>query len=238
MSKSIINPLLYSLLGIFLTASFFCKEKGEEHQMKQSPTQTIQLPKAQFKGNISVEEAILNRRSIREYSDKSLSLEEVSQILWAAQGITHSTAGLRSAPSAGALYPLEIYLAASNVDGIKAGLYKYSPQTHTIKLISEGDKRNEIANAALRQDAITNSAAIVIVTAVYERTSVRYRERTERYVHMEAGHVGQNIYLQAVTRDIGTVAIGAFYDDKMKETLSLPEKEAPLVLYPLGKIKD
>ncbi len=206
--------------------------------MKQSLTQTIQLPKAQFKGNTSVEEAILNRRSIREYSNKPLSLEEISQILWAAQGITHRTAGLRSAPSAGALYPLEIYLAASNVEGLDAGLYKYSPHDHTLKLISEGDKRNEIANAALRQDAITNSAAIVIVTAVYERTSVRYRERTERYVHMEAGHVGQNIYLQTVPLRIGTVAIGAFYDDKMKETLSLPEKEAPLVLYPLGKIKE
>ena len=115
-------------------------------------------------------------------------------------------------------------------------MYKYKPQNHTIKKISDGDKRIEIANAALGQDAIENSSAMIIITAVYDRTAGKYGKRAERYVNMEVGHAGQNIYLQSVSLGLGTVMIGAFRDDALKKVLALPKNEDPLAIMPLGKI--
>ncbi len=135
------------------------------------------------------------------------------------------------------MYPLEIYLVAANVTDLNPGIYKYSPQDHSLKKISEGDKRTEISDASLKQESISSSSAIVVITAIYERTSVKYGKRTERYVNMEVGHVGQNIYLQAVSLGLGTVMVGAFEDDALKKALSLPDNEHPLALYPLGKYK-
>ena len=220
------------LIGLLLTTNFFCQDKREETSMEN----IIQLPTPTYESNTSVEEALLNRRSVRDYKTESLSLSEVSQILWSAQGITDTAEGLRTAPSAGALYPLEIYLVAANVKDLNPGIYKYSPQDHTLQKISEGDKRNEISNASLKQESITSASAIVVITAIYERTSVKYGKRTERYVNMEVGHVGQNIYLQAVSLGLGTVMVGAFTDDALKKVLNLPDDEHPLALYPLGKI--
>ncbi|MCJ7553289.1 MAG: SagB/ThcOx family dehydrogenase, partial [Ignavibacteriaceae bacterium] len=216
-----------------ITTNFFCQDKKG---MQNSESDIIQLPAPNYKSNTSIEEALQKRRSVRDYSNKPLSLSEVSQILWAAQGITDETDGLRTAPSAGALYPLEVYLVAANVEELIAGIYKYDPQDHTIKKIAEGDKRAEISNAALRQNAIEEASALVIITAVYERTSVKYGKRSERYVNMEVGHVGQNIFLQAVSLGLSTVMIGAFGDEALKQVMNLPANEFPLAIYPLGKI--
>ena len=194
------------------------------------------LPAPMFNSETSVEEALSKRRSVRDYTIEPLSLMEVSQLLWAAQGITEKTHSLKTAPSAGALYPLEVYLAAANVKDISAGLFKYDPGSHSLKKIVDGDKRQDISDASLRQDAIEECSAIIIITAVYERTSVKYGRRTERYVHMEVGHAGQNIYLQAVSLGIGTVMIGAFQDEALKKVLDLPANEFPLAVYPIGKI--
>lgn len=236
MKKIIISKIVPVLLFVFVTGSIFCQEKGGKTDMNKTVTDLIQLPSPEFKSTTSLEEAILKRRSIRDYTKEPLSIKEVSQILWSAQGITDEASGLRSAPSAGATFPLEVYLVVSNVKDLKAGLYKYNPFNNTLKLLAEGDKRFDIANAALKQGSIEKSAAIVILTAVYERTSVRYGNRTERYVNMEIGHAGQNIYLQAVSLGLGTVMIGAFNDEALIKVLSLPVNEFPLAIYPIGKI--
>jgi SagB-type dehydrogenase family enzyme len=232
MKKINISTSHIFLIGFLLTTNFFCQDNREETSLQN----TIQLPSPNYKSNTSIEEALLNRRSVRDYNSEQLSLPEVSQILWSAQGITDTAEGLRTAPSAGALYPLEIYLIAANVKDLTAGIYKYIPQDHSLKKISEGDKRTEISNASLKQESISSSSAIVVITAIYERTSVKYGKRTERYVSMEVGHVGQNIYLQAVSLGLGTVMVGAFNDEALKKAINLPDDEHPLALYPLGKI--
>ena len=228
--------IIISLVSLFLGLNLFCQGNLEETNMQTFESDIIKLPLPVYTGKISVEEALHKRRSIRDYSDRPLTISEISQVLWAAQGITEESYGLRTAPSAGALYPLEIYIAASNVNSLSPGLYKYKPQNHTLKKISNGDKRFDISIAALRQDAIENSSAIVIISAVYERTAVKYGGRAKRYVHIEVGSVGQNIYLQSLSLGLGTVMIGAFKDDALKKVLALPENENPLAIMPLGKI--
>ena len=232
MKKITISSYQIFLIGLLLTTNFYCQDNREGTSVQD----IIQLPSPKYESNTSVEEALLNRRSIRDYKKESLSVSEVSQILWAAQGITDKENGLRTAPSAGALYPLEIYLVAADIKDLNPGIYKYSPQNNTLRKISEGDKRTEISNAALKQESITKASAIVVIAAIYERTSAKYGKRTERYVDMEVGHVGQNIYLQTVSLGIGTVMMGAFEDEALKEVLELPDNEHPLALYPLGKI--
>lgn len=234
MKRIILTVLLILSAGIFIANNLFCQETWDKNIMKKS--EVIKLPKPIYKSDISIEEALIKRRSVRNYSGEQLTLSEVSQILWSVQGITDAASGRRTAPSAGALYPLEVYLAVSNVDGLKPGIYKYNPHEHKISIISEGDKRTDISGAALGQESITKSSAMVIITAIYERTSVRYGSRTERYVNMEVGHAGQNIYLQCVSLGLGTVMIGAFNDKSLKKVLDLPAEENPLAIYPLGKI--
>ena len=231
MKKITISSYQIFLIGLLLTTNFYCQDNREGISMEN----IIQLPAPNYESNTSVEEALLNRRSVREYNKEALSISEVSQILWAAQGITDKENGLRTAPSAGALYPLEIYLVAANIKDLPAGIYKYYYENHTLKKLLEGDKRTDISNASLKQESLESSSAIVAITAIYERTSVKYRNRTERYVDMEVGHVGQNIYLQAVSLGLGTVMVGAFNDEALKKVLALPEDENPLALYPLGK---
>ena len=224
------------ITGLIIAVNFYCQDNREQTTLQKTNEDIIQLPKPKLQSETSVEEALNKRRSIRNYTKQPLSLEEVSQILWAAQGITEKNYGLRTSPSAGALYPLEVYLVTANVKDISEGIYKYNPLNHSIKKIDDGDKRVEISNASLKQDAIEECSALVIITAIYERTSVKYGDRAERYVHMEVGHAGQNIYLQAVSLGIGTVMMGAFQDDALKKTLKLPTNEFPLAIYPLGKI--
>ena len=236
MKKINFPQLTILMIGIFIAGNFFCQDNREKTTMQNSESDIIELPAPNYKSNTSVEEALQKRRSVREYSKEPLSLFEISQILWAAQGITDNGYGRRTAPSAGALYPIELYLVAANVKDLTRGIYKYDPRRNTLKKTIEGDKRIEVSNAALRQDAIEKSSAIVLITAIYERTSVKYGKRTERYVNMEVGHVGQNIYLQAVSLGLGTVMMGAFNDDALKKVLNLPANEFPLAIYPLGKI--
>jgi SagB-type dehydrogenase family enzyme len=193
----------------------------------------IALSAPELDGSTSVEQALLERRSVREYRDEPLSLQGIGQLLWAAQGIT-SPSGKRTAPSAGALYPLELYLVAGDVDGLQAGVYKYIPHDHALKEIKPGDKRSELTNAALKQESIQNAPAVIVLSAVYERTRVKYGDRGDRYVHMEIGFAAQNIYLQAEALELGTVFIGAFYDDSVKKILGMQDDEGPLGIMPLG----
>ena len=194
----------------------------------------IRLPEPRRQSNVSVESALQNRRSVREYRDESLTLAEVSQLLWAAQGIT-GPEDRRTAPSAGALYPLEVYLVAGRVNDLASGIYHYRPQHHELVRVAEGDKRAGLASAALDQDCVRNGAVTVVVAAVYERVTKKYGPRGVMYVHMEAGQAAQNVYLQAVALNLGTVAVGAFEDEPVKKLLDLPADERPLYLLPVGR---
>lgn len=187
----------------------------------------IGLPEPRLEGQMSLEEVIAKRRSVREFAAQPLSREEISQLLWAAQGITDPR-GLRAAPSAGALYPLEVYLAMAE------GAFHYSPRAHTLLLLSQEDLRPQLWEAGLNQGALQEAAAVFVVTAVYERTEAKYGARAERYVEFEAGHAAENILLQAVALELGAVPIGAFYDDRVQAALSLPADRRPLYLIPVG----
>jgi SagB-type dehydrogenase family enzyme len=194
----------------------------------------ILLPSPQTDGEISVEKALANRRSHRGFQDRALSKEQLSQLLWAAYGITSPERGLRTAPSAGALYPLEIYAIAGSVDGIDPGVYKYISEEHKLVRIIDGDVRRELAEAALDQRMIAAAPAAVFYSAVFDRITGRYGDRGIMYAYMEAGHSAQNVYLQAEAMGLGTCAVGAFTGDRVREILNLAANEEPLYLMPVG----
>jgi SagB-type dehydrogenase family enzyme len=156
--------------------------------------------------------------------------------MWAAQGSTDPR-GLRTAPSAGALYPLELYLIATDVKNLKKGVYKYNTRNHELILLSEEDIRIKLAEAALDQDVIRNAPAIIVISAIYDRVTGKYGTRGIRYTDMEAGHTAQNIYLQATSLNLGTVAIGAFDDDNIVKVTGMSKNEKPLYIMPIGKMK-
>jgi SagB-type dehydrogenase family enzyme len=201
---------------------------------ESAANQVVSLPDPKLDGDVSVEEAIHRRRSERGYTAAALTLPELAQLLWAAQGLNHRM-GYRTAPSAGALYPLELYVVAGKVDGLAAGVYRYQPVRHRLVQIAAGDPRSDLATAALGQSCVKNSPASIVFSAVFERTTKKYRERGIRYVHMEAGHAAQNVYLQAVSLNLGTVVIGAFYDDRVRKVVGLADNEEPLIIMPVGK---
>jgi SagB-type dehydrogenase family enzyme len=201
---------------------------------QQEMDERIKLPEPCTTGNTSVEAALSQRRSIRAYSGDILAIEEVSQLLWAAQGITAPWGG-RTAPSAGALYPLELYLVVGDVEGIDKGVYRYRPGEHELEKVKADDIRAELADAALGQECIRDAAIDIVFTAVYERTTRKYGERGIRYAHMEAGHAAQNVYLQAVSLDIGTVVIGAFNDSEVANIVNVSEHGNPLYIMPVGR---
>jgi len=196
------------------------------------PEGAIMLPDPALEGNVSVEEALRERRSARIYAEIPLTLAEIGQILW-AQGVTDDR-GYRTAPSAGALYPLEVYIVAGDVIDLAPGVYHYQPEKHLLIPISSGDRRADLQAAAINQTPVGGAPATVVITAIPDRTTAKYGERGLRYVDMEAGHASENIYLQVTAIRLGTVTIGAFDDDGVREILGLPEDEVPLYLMPVG----
>jgi SagB-type dehydrogenase family enzyme len=196
--------------------------------------ETVVLPKPSIAGEHSLEALLQQRRSVRAYRDAALSLPELGQLLWAAQGINHPE-GLRTAPSAGALYPLELYVATGNVERLVPAIYHYRSQDHALNKVIEGDLRKTLARAALNQSWLADAAAVVIFTAVVERTIRKYGKRGNRYVDIEIGHAAQNLFLQAAALGLGTVVVGAFDDDDVTHTLQLPADTKPLILMPVGK---
>ncbi|MBI3778503.1 MAG: SagB/ThcOx family dehydrogenase [Gammaproteobacteria bacterium] len=195
---------------------------------------TISLPAPRRDSDFSIERALHERRSVREFGEAALTQQEVSQLLWAAQGIT-SRDGLRTAPSAGALYPLVLYLAVGAVRDLDPGVYKYVPAGHRLMKIIAGDQRRNLAAASLGQDSVANAAAVLVFAAEERRTTRKYGNRGVRYIHIEVGHASQNVFLEATALGLAAVVVGAFDDDRLRETLKLPEGEAPLYLMPLGR---
>jgi SagB-type dehydrogenase family enzyme len=197
----------------------------------------IELSKPKFESEISIEEALVQRRSIRDYKDESLTLSEVSQLLWAAQGITIRPDGRkgRTAPSAGATYPLEIYLTVRDVEGLEPGVYRFLIEEFKLKKVLAGNIHPELSRAALGQPWVAKAPINIVIGAVYERTTDRYGERGIRYVHMEVGHVGQNISLQVISLELGTVVIGAFDDNEVKRIVNMAPNITPLYIMPVGR---
>lgn len=217
---------LYALAVMLLPQAVWGQISGE--------TEVVTLPAPQKQGSLSVEAALKKRRSVRNYMDAPLALQSVSQLLWAAQGITDKR-GFRTTPSAGALYPLELYMLAGNIEGLEPGIYQYRPGDHSLHLVTAGDFRETLCRAALRQDAICKAPAVFLIGAVPTRTTGKYGNRGIRYVHMEAGHAAQNILLQAVSLELGGVAIGAFSDHEVGRLLKMDKDGIPLYLVPVGK---
>ncbi len=217
---------LLSLMSMIVSTSNIDVQAGD--------IELLHLPEPKLDGSMAVEEALHSRRSVREYQSGELTLAEISQLMWAGQGVTDPR-GLRTAPSAGALYPLEISLIVGDISGLVKGVYRYQPKENALWSISKSDQRASLAGAAWRQDFIKDAAAILVISGIYQRTTKKYRERGIRYVHMEAGHAAQNIFLQATALGLSTIVIGAFDDELVKKILDFSEQEHPLYLIPVGK---
>jgi SagB-type dehydrogenase family enzyme len=193
----------------------------------------IKLPKPEHDGSVAVETALRYRRSGRDYSKRPLALSALAQLLWAAQGITKRS-GERTAPSAGALFPLELYVAAGEVEDLPTGVYKYRPRGHQLAEHASGDVRSQLATHAWRQSWVKAAPAIVVFTTVPERVTDEYGKSAVRYVFMEVGHAAQNMHLQAVALNLATVVVGALDEPRVRKTLALEPIEIPQVLMPVG----
>jgi SagB-type dehydrogenase family enzyme len=231
-----IKLIAFILIILFiLPVTVYCDRKESANSDLGTLTSS-KLPAPKTDSEYSIEKALASRRSVRRYSNEAVSLADASQILWAAQGITLPERGYRTAPSAGARFPLEIYLITGNIDGLEPAFYHYSPEEHTINKLRSGDLREGLTKKSTRQAFVKTGAFIVIIAADYSRITDRYGdERGRKYVHMEVGHASQNIHLQAESLDLGTVVIGAFDPTAISSFLDLPDNIEPLYLMPLGK---
>lgn len=194
----------------------------------------IKLPRAETSLGHPLELLLSRRRSVREFESGAVSLAQAACLLWAAQGITDPR-GLRTAPSAGALYPLGLYLAAGNVTGLEAAIYRYLPREGALEAVLSGDYRTALAAAALGQSWLADAALVLVFTACYSRTTRKYDKRGFRYVHMETGHAAQNALLTAVALGLGAAVVGAFDDKRVATVTGLPREESPLYLLPVGR---
>ena len=201
-----------------------------------SQDDAVPLPAPRLSGEVTVEEALEARRSVRRYGNRSLTLEETGQLLWAAAGVT-SPRGFRTAPSAGALYPFTVYLAAGRVDSLSPGIYRYEPLEHALIGLGQGDVREDLREACLGQSCVGEAPASIILVARESVTTSVYGDRGRMYVHMEAGHISQNVYLQCQALGLGTVAVGAFAPEALGGILGLPEGEKALYVLPVGSLQ-
>jgi len=241
MSKKLIISTTILVLGLVLivVGVLLFRPQPVNHLTTQNSLQKeekIILPQPRYQSHISIEEALLKRRSVREYKDEPLNLQEISQLLWAAQGIT-GAGGFRAAPSAGALYSLKVYVMGQ-IDGLAIGMYRYNPYEHSLIKIGDKDLKKELVKAVYDQTWIGKAPVNIIFTGNYEIIAQKYgNEKAPRYTHMEVGHAAQNVYLQAQSLNLATVAVGGFEIEKVKEILNLPTEEEPLYIMPIGKIQ-
>ena len=182
---------------------------------------------------MSLERCIGQRRSVRSFRDQALTKDELGQLLWAAQGVT-GPEGERAVPSAGALYPLELYVIARNVTSLAAGVYRYLADHHELLLAVSGYRRETLIDAVLGQHWVTAAPACICIAAVFERTTVKYGDRGRGYVYLEAGHAAESVMLQAIALGLATTMVGAFSDDEVGRLVCLRPNEIPLCLVPVG----
>lgn len=234
-NKTLIFSIIIIVITIILLYFYVKNENHVATSLQLNESIKVKLPSPMSQNNISVASALQKRRSIRTFKKEPLTMEDIAQLLWAAQGIT-SDNGFRTAPSAGALYPLQAYLISGDVKNLTSGIYQYLPANHTILPIVIGDQRHKLTTAALNQNAIENAPISIVITAIYEKTTTKYGKRGIRFAQMEAGHVAQNILLQAVSLGLGAVTIGSFDDLAVVAILKVHKNESPLYIIPIGRV--
>jgi SagB-type dehydrogenase family enzyme len=205
------------------------------HPRGGQAAEVVKLPPPAHKGALSVEEALKQRRTVRHFASRSLDLKQVSQLLWGADGISDPR-GLRTAASAGATYPLELYLVVGErgVANLPPGVYRYRPTDHALELNAKGELRPAVARASLSQSWMAEAPVMVVIAGEYRRCTARYGDRGIMYTHMEAGHVGTNVFLQAEALGLGAGIVGAFEDRNLSQVLKLPPAHEPLLVMPVG----
>ena len=225
------------IIFIAVVSAYYFSESNKQVYTSRHVISYLSLPSPALTGNLSVESAIQNRRSVRHYSNQSVSIENVSQILWAAQGITDTENNLRAAPSAGQVYPLEVYvIAGPDVSGLQEGVYHYVPSNNTLELIMNGDLRSDLSGIANGQPWVKEAPLDILITGDYRKMIDKYtdRELSTRFVDLEAGHAGENIYLQAEALGLATVSLGSFNENQLIQRFKLPNNETPLYIFPIG----
>jgi SagB-type dehydrogenase family enzyme len=216
-------------MAILMTVAIGCRNQGSEQQPPASG-ELVTLPPPKTTGPVPLETAIYRRRSQRDFAPGAITQEEIAQLAWAAQGITDKERGLRAAPSAGALYPLELYVMDAQ------GVWHYEPAHNGLRRIASGDHRADLAQAALGQAPVRAAAVNLVFTGVIARSRPRYRDRAERYVFIEVGHAAQNALLQATALGLGAVPIAAFDDDALRRVLGVGAAETPLYILSVGRL--
>lgn len=224
---------VFIVIAVTLAVLCFFKYTHAKDVIMPHQNKLIPLPEVDLQDKDKLTDLLKQRRSIRAFKQKAISLDELSKILWAAQGIT-SSLGYRTAPSAGALYPIEIYIVIGNVTSLEPGLYKYDVNKNALMLITKGKFRDELAKIALNQSWIKDAPVIIIINAILQRTTQKYGERGIQYVHIEVGSVAQNIYLQATHLNLGTTIVGAFQDKELKKLLNFNVNEDSFAMMPIG----
>ena len=196
----------------------------------------MKLPLPKWQSKVSVEQAIKQRRTTLSFTSQSLDLNQLSQLLWSASGITEASGYKRAAPSAGALYPMDVYVVVgqNRVPPIRAGVYRYEPGKHQLSEVLKGDMRSSVARASLSQTWMADAPLTMVITAEYRRATVKYGKRGIKYALIEAGHIGQNIFLQAQALGLEAGIVGAFHDAEVIDAMSIPSAHAPILLMPVG----
>jgi SagB-type dehydrogenase family enzyme len=196
----------------------------------------MQLPRPAAKGTVTVEQALHQRRTVRSFSSRAIGIHQLSQLLWAAQGVTAIDGFKRAAPSAGALYPMDLYvvIGADGVTDLEEGVYRYEPGAHEVSIVTRGDLREAVAEASLGQRWMARAPLSCLITAEYDRARVKYGQRGRRYAMIEAGHIGQNIFLQAEALGLKAGIVGAFHDRKIAQVTGIPPDHEPLLIMPVG----
>jgi SagB-type dehydrogenase family enzyme len=236
-NKKIILIVLIIMFIAVVSAFYFSQSKTSVYTTRNVISIT-NLPSPLLSGNVSVEQAIQNRRSVRKFSNESITLGNVSQILWAAQGITDNQSNLRAAPSAGQVYPLEVYVVVgtNSVSGLPEGVYHYVPSNNTVELIINGDLRGDLSAVANGQPWVKQAPIDIVITGNYRKMIDKYTDKdlSTRFVDLEAGHVGENIYLQSGALGLATVSLGSFNENQLIQLLQLPHNETPIYIFPVG----
>ncbi len=198
--------------------------------------ESMNLPAPKLDGNVSLETTIKQRRTVRSFANEPLTVTQLSQILWAAQGITEDRGTKRAAPSGGALYPIDIYAVVGKIGvrDLAQGVYHYDPPRHSLERIVDTDQKEAVAVASLRQMWMTTAPVILVITVEYDRITIKYGERGKRYAVIEVGHIGQNIFLQCQALGLSAGIVGAFYDTQVTSAVNTPKNHEPLIIMPVG----
>lgn len=229
--KTLLIVFVIPIVIVGGTIIFLNYQKSTETM--ESDIKIIKLPEPEYEGKLSVEEAISQRRSVRDYQDEPLTLEDISQLLWAAQGLNKR--GSRVVPSAGALYPIEIYLVVKDVKDLVPGVYHYLISKHSLEKYIEYQIDDQLEEAALDQSYVGEAPIKIIISGIFERTAIKYGDRAPQYVYQESGHVSQNIYLQAESLGLGTVTVGGFRQSEVDNLLGFSEGQQTLYIMPVGR---